>query len=192
MIDHMNDIMTFGRKGLGKTALLDIILFCVISFSLEVFSYNHVFFDVLCSLYLLHTLPRLSKVLACAAGALERAHEEKKGLEASSTPFTRSPHAIQKLTIKLTGSYHAGCQGTLGDKNALHNTNSVIKGVCSIHSRLRSVYIYLGLFLANRAHLWTYTRERRPPLVPEVTHCGQSFTYFGLRISYRSVRTVSK
>lgn len=101
-------------------------------------------------------------------------------------------HALQKLTIKLTGSYHAGCQGTLGDKNALHNTNSVIKGVCSIHSRLRSVYIYLGLFLANHAHLWTYTCERRPSLVPEVTHCGQSFTYFGLRISYRSVRTVSK
>ena len=99
---------------------------------------------------------------------------------------------LQKLTIKLTGSYHAGCQGTLGDKNALHNTNSVIKGVCSIHSRLRSVYISLGLFLPSYAHLWTYTRERRPPLVPEVTHCGQSFTYFGLRISYRSVRTVSK
>ena len=99
MIDHMNDIMTFGRKGLGKTALLDIILFCVISFSLEVFSYNHVFFDVLCSLYLLHTLPRLSKVLACAAGALERAHEEKKdwkGLEASSTLFTRSPLTLYK------------------------------------------------------------------------------------------------
>lgn len=96
----MNDIMTFGRRELGKTALLDIILFCVISFSLEVFSYNHVFFDVPCSLYLLHTLPRLSKVLACPAGALERAleraHEEKKGLEASSTPFTRSPLTLYK------------------------------------------------------------------------------------------------
>ena len=34
MIDHINDIITFGRRGLGKTALLDIILFCVISFSL--------------------------------------------------------------------------------------------------------------------------------------------------------------
>ena len=88
MIDHMNDIITFGRRGLGKTALLDIILFCVISFSLELFPYNHVFFDVLCSLYLLHTLHRLSKVLACAAGALECAQEGRKGLEASSTPFS--------------------------------------------------------------------------------------------------------
>ena len=99
MIDHMNDIMTFGRKGLGKTALLDIILFCVISFSLEVFSYNHVFFDVLCSLYLLHTLPRLSKVLACAASALERVHEDKKRIGSVLYPLHAfTSHAIQKLT----------------------------------------------------------------------------------------------
>lgn len=51
MIDHINDTITFRRRGLGKTALLDIILFCVISFYLELLSYNHVFFDVLCSLY---------------------------------------------------------------------------------------------------------------------------------------------
>lgn len=101
-------------------------------------------------------------------------------------------HALQKLTIKLTGSYHAGCQGTLGDKNALHNANSVTRGVCSTFFLPRSVYIYLGLLLPNYTHLWTYTRERRPPLVPEVTHYGQSFTYFELRISYRSVRTASK
>lgn len=43
------------------------------------------------------TLHRLSKVLACAAGAtLERAHEGRKGLEASSTPFTRSPLTLYK------------------------------------------------------------------------------------------------
>lgn len=53
MIDHINDIMTFGRRRLGNIALSDIILFCIINFSLELFSYNHVFFDVLCSLYLL-------------------------------------------------------------------------------------------------------------------------------------------
>ena len=106
MIDHINDIITFGRRGLGKTALLDIILFCVIlSFSLELFSYNHLW-----------------------------------PLSSSRVHLSRSTKTNNKANwqLPLRLPRHFRWQ----KKNALHNTNSVTKGVCSIHSRLRSVYIY--------------------------------------------------
>lgn len=142
------------------------------------------------ALFTTYTLHRLSKVLAYAAGALERTRKKKdwKRPHPSRVHLSRSTKTNNKANWQLPRRLPRHLRW----QNALHNTNSVTKSVCSIHSRLRSVYIYLGLFLPNHTHLWTYTRERRPPLVPEVTHCGQSFTYFGLRISYRSVRTVSK
>ena len=118
------------------------------------------------------TLHRLSKVLACVAGARGRARtREKKRIRSVLYPLHGfTSRAQQKLTIKLTGSYHAGFHSTLGDKTQHEFGN---KKCCSIYPVLRSVYIYLiDLFLLSHAHLCTYTRERRPPLVPEVAHYG--------------------
>lgn len=103
--------------------------------------------------------------------ARTRAHEGKKRIRSVLYPLHGfTSRAIQKLTIKLTGSYHAGFHSTLGDKTQHEFGN---KKCCSIYPVLRSVYIYLiDLFLLSHAHLCTYTSERRPPLVPEVAHYG--------------------
>ena len=50
---------------------------------------------VRCIYYVTQTIQSTS--LACAAGAtLERLHEGRKGLEASSIPFTHSPLTLYK------------------------------------------------------------------------------------------------